>query len=117
MSETEKKIAVAKACGWKRVRNDGEGNYTLDETGPLWRSPSGRIVGHINNDPAFPDWPDDANTRPEMLVAMTNEEKYQLAKLFAPGPSYDYDTDTVIDCIGMGQSDFFELFGKTKGLW
>lgn len=41
--------AIAIECGWRRCRNDAEGNYTDDPTGPYWRNPAGHA--HRSNKP------------------------------------------------------------------
>lgn len=42
MTASEINVAIAEACGWKRCRNDGEGNYFDAVDGPFWREPLGR---------------------------------------------------------------------------
>jgi hypothetical protein len=103
MTLDQKKIAVAKACGWERCQCGcnrwlGPGDKTQYGTPPI---------------------DTDANARPEMLAEMTGEEKRTLVSMLwrqQNSPAI-FDIELCVKLLELTQPEFFELFGKAKGLW
>lgn len=69
MKPEEINAAIALELGWKRCRNDGEGNYSIDESGPHWMTPSGGA--HCSN--RIPSYCEDLNACAEFEQKLKRE--------------------------------------------
>jgi hypothetical protein len=65
---------------------------------------------------ALPDYPNDRNTQPEMLAAMTKEEKEHLYDLATREHTAEEYSDLVL-ILELSQLEFTTLFLKVKGKW
>lgn len=112
--EKEINVSVAKALGWKIEWPD-------DWRARIVSSPDGKE--HRPSDPRLglwsfiPDYEHDANTRPEMLASLTEEEKKQLIGIFYGERVWGMiDDETAIRLLELDQPTFARLFCKVKGL-
>lgn len=109
MTIEEKRAAVAKALGWEAHQSWTQKGIVRNEY--RWRNKS---TGERSWD--IPETDQDANTRPEMLKAMTFSEKADLCNRVLTGEE-DGSEDYLVAILELSQPAFFELFGKIKGLW
>lgn len=108
MKAEEQNIAIAQALGWKNLH--------------VWPGSEHLIGTHPNQySPDVPLFTTDANTRPEMLVALNVDQKTELIELLFWGQlfvSHDEISEKNLHALlELSQPKFAELWLKVKGLW
>lgn len=111
MSDAEINTAIAKALWWRDIKLRP---HPLPNCGEVLSGRFG-LKDYIN---AIPSFTSDYNTRPQMLAAMTREEKskfvdFAFEELNQVG---ECAVDFEINLISMDQPTFCRVWLKTKGL-
>jgi hypothetical protein len=106
MTIEEKKTKMAVRLGWKPV-------------GELHPSQSYKRPNGCYDYPTNQSWDWNANTRKDILAAMTEDEEDKLISAIA-GISFssnEFTYKAMYNCLNLTQPDFFELAGQAMELW
>lgn len=109
MTDEQMRIAVAEALGWEFIPSHDKQSKAYPD---YWNDPEG--FEHFEDLP-FKDYPNDANTRKEMLDKLSDEQIIALAHQIAQG--FDTFHEYASALMGIDQPTFCRHWLKVKGLW